>query len=92
MHMPESATPQDLRARAVAIRSVAKVLDSAQVLDLHRRAGPDVWLGPTPTECLDSLVRMRTVITGAATDLRAAAHNLESRAEQLARNAPGVPG
>jgi len=92
MDMPESGTPKDLRARAATIRSVAKTLDAAKLLDLHRRAGADVWLGPTPTLCHDNLVQMRSLITGAASDLRTAARNLELRADLLAQTQVSVPG
>ena len=90
--MPESGTPHDLRARAASIRTTARRLEDAQALDLHRRAGPDVWLGPTPTHCLDSLVEMRGTIIGAAHDLLAAARTLEVRAEGLTHDGDGTSG
>ncbi|MEO6126222.1 MAG: hypothetical protein ABIR32_21185 [Ilumatobacteraceae bacterium] len=89
--MPEPGTPQDLRARAARLRSVARRLNSAQVLDVYQRAGPDVWIGPTPHHCLDDLLLIRSVVLGAADDLRSAAHNLELRADQLAQIPVGIP-
>lgn len=90
--MPEQGTPGDLRARAARLRSVARRLDAAKVLDVYQRAGTEVWMGPTPSRCLEELLRIRSTILGAADDLRDAARNLEVRADHLAQISPGVPG
>jgi hypothetical protein len=50
------------------------------VLDLHHRAGPDAWVGPTAQQCLDQLVFHRRRILLAAEGLVATARRLEQGA------------
>lgn len=76
-------TPEGLRSRAIALRKVASKLDNAAALDLHQRAGVDVWEGPTPRTCHDELLDVRRNVLKAAQDLRSNARVLEDRAAQL---------
>lgn len=86
--MPPSPTTSDqLRQRATTLRTIASRIECAPALDLHRRAGDDVWRGPTPLHCLDDLLRMRVELLAAADDLRAGARTLDMRAAQLDRQA-----
>jgi hypothetical protein len=78
---PTSA--QLLRRRAGQLRTTASALDAAEALDLYRRAGRDVWLGPTPRRCDDDLVNLRHLLLAAGADLRAEARELEARAAAL---------
>lgn len=81
------AESDQLQQRAIALRSIALRLDRATVLTAHRRAGPDVWQGGTPAQCLDDLLQMRSTVIGAADDLRHAARTLEQRAATAAASA-----
>ncbi len=63
--------------RAACLRRLAREIEGLLVLDLHRRAGPDTWVGPAAQQCLDELILHRRVILFAADNLRAAASRLE---------------
>jgi hypothetical protein len=67
-------------ARAAHLRSLARTLQSLRVLDLHRRAGPEAWIGPAAQQCFDQLVFHRRVILMAAEGLLATARRLEQGA------------
>lgn len=90
--MATSGTQDELRARAATMRAVAKKLDGARALDLARRAGPDVWIGPTPQRCVDALTQLRSTIIRAASELRTAASVLERRALHLDLVPIRIPG
>jgi hypothetical protein len=80
---PSAGAAEQLRQRATQLRTTASKLDSALALDLYRRAGDDVWSGPTPARCQAELLEMRAELQRAAVDLRDLARTLEQRAEQL---------
>lgn len=80
---PTPTSPEALRHRAVQLRTTASTLDHTEALDLYRRAGDDVWLGPTPRHCHDDLITVRHLLLAAGTDLRAEARALEARAAAL---------
>lgn len=80
-----------LRARAAGLRKLAGRLQASPVVDLHRRAGTDVWLGPTAFECHDELITLGRRITDAADDLVWSARSLEQQAAVLAAMT-AVPG
>jgi len=63
--------------RAATLRRLAREMEALRVLDVHRRAGPDTWVGPTAQCCLDELLLHRRAILAAADSLRAAARRLE---------------
>ncbi len=67
-------------ARAAHLRSLARTLQSLRVLELHRRAGPDAWVGPVAQQCLDQMVLHRRLILAAADGLLATARRLEQGA------------
>ena len=64
--------------RAAHLRRLAREMESLRLLDLHRRAGPETWVGPTAQRCLDELLLQRRAILAAAESLRIAARRLES--------------
>ena len=80
---PSPTTPDQLRRRASTLRTVASKIECTHALDLHRRAGDDVWRGPTPRHCLDDLLQIRFELLAAAEDLRDGARTLDMRAAQL---------
>ena len=80
---PSPTSPQLLRRRAAQLRATASALDGAEALDLYRRAGGDVWLGPTPRRCDDDLVTLRHLLLSAGSELRVEARELEARAAAL---------
>ena len=80
---PTPTSPEVLRRRAARLRTTASTLDRSEALELYRRAGEDVWLGPTPRRCRDDLVTLRHLLLSAGTDLRAEARALEVRAAAL---------
>jgi len=74
-------TPDQLRARARTLRNAAAQLPGWEWANLVGRAGPDCWVGPSPTACLADLVRIRADLTAARDSLLATARSLEHRAE-----------
>lgn len=80
---PSTSTPAGMRRRAVQLRATATTLDSAEALDLYRRAGDDVWLGPTPRRCREDLLTLRHLLLSAGSELRAQARRLEVSAAAL---------
>ena len=86
---PTPTSPDALRSRAAQLRTTASILDGADALDLHRRAGEDVWLGPTARHCRDDLVTLRHLLLTAGTELRAQARALETRASVLETTSTG---
>lgn len=83
MPITPTSTTEQLRDRAAALRRAATLLQQSGACELHRRAGPETWLGPTPARCLDSLSSMRTAVLNAIDELRDVARRLERRADQL---------
>lgn len=81
-----------LRLRAAGLRALARRLTSLRVLDLHRLAGVDTWVGPSPEHCADAMRLRRTQLLDAADELVADARRLERRAAELeAAAAPTGP-
>ncbi len=74
-------TPADLRARAGALRNAAALLPGWEIGNLVGRAGPDSWVGPSPSACLEALVQLRLDLTAARDGLLATARQLEHRAD-----------
>ena len=84
------STIDSLQARAQLLRGAAHQLDTTPALDLYRRAGIEVWQGPTPDACRDALLTVRRTVQRAAQDLRDRAKALDDRARQLAAEPTGV--
>ncbi len=72
-----------LRNRAAMLRRLASQIDNSPALDLSRRAGMTVWVGPTAQRCLDELMTIRRNLDHNADVLRQRARQLEVRAEEL---------
>ena len=87
--MSIASEPEQLRARARAIRRTAGALDDCAATRLLPRAGEDTWIGPTPQRCHDDLDRLRTVIRGVHDELIVTARSLETQADLLAAGAGG---
>jgi hypothetical protein len=81
---PGPISPDQLHDRAAALRRLALRIEQSPALDLHRRAGEDVWVGPTPAHCHEELLDLRRQLLAAADDLRDRAQMLDARAAQLA--------
>ena len=79
-----------LRARASALRQLARHLDECAVHRLTQRAGTDVWAGPLAQQCLDELSGARRRLNRASDTCRAGAVRLEAQADQLAMLAAAV--
>ena len=76
--MSTAAVPSPIQLeRAARLRRLAREIESLRLLDLHRRAGTDTWVGPAAQHCLDELLLQRRVILAAANSLRLAARRLE---------------
>lgn len=84
---PSAGAADQLRQRATQLRMTASKIETTPALEVYRRAGDDVWRGPTPTRCLDDLVRMRADLLRAADDLRDTARLLDQRADQIEADA-----
>ena len=80
---PAPVTADQLRQRATALRRLGSRLDGAAVLDLHRRATEETWMGPTPIHCREDLLTIRRQVLGAADDVRSRAAALDRLAQQL---------
>lgn len=80
-----STTPQAirLRQRAATLRTLARRIESLTVLDLHRVAGADTWVGPSPCTRAEMLRAHRGRLLAAADDLWATASRFEREADEL---------
>ena len=83
--MSTVAEIEQLRARARALCALSTRLGASRVLVLHRLAGPDTWVGPTPQSCYDALVAVRRQLQTHQQALHDIARTLERRADELAR-------
>ncbi len=90
--MPTSADATRLRRRAGTLDTVAWRLQRVYALDLHRFAGPDTWVGPSPQACLDDLRQRRTAIMQQVDALRAESRRFTRIADELDARAAALPG
>lgn len=90
--MPSSPEPEALRRRAAVLRALARRIGSLRVLDLHRAAGPDTWVGPSAQHCLDELIAQRARLLDAADRLRVTAARFERAAADLEARSTALPG
>ena len=82
------ADPDALRVSARTIQRLAMSLGGCQALELHRRAGTEVWRGPLASACRDDLVMIRRRLLAAQDELLHAARRLSrlaAEADTLAR-------
>lgn len=87
-----SATPADrLRQRATTLRTLASRLRRLQLLELHSKAGPATWVGPSPQACVDELRARRGLVLQAIDELLREARRFERIAADLDAAAP-IPG
>jgi hypothetical protein len=87
-----SSTAEHLRRRAVGLRSLARALQALDVLDLHRHAGTDVWVGPSQQHWHDTLQSDRAALVRGGHELLVAARRLERRADDLDLAGPPSSG
>ena len=76
--------PDDLRARARALRSLAARLDASVIHELRAVAGDDTWRGPTADAFVADARRAERRCDEASEELRAAARELERAAGPVA--------
>ncbi len=76
----------ELRARARSLRDLRRRVEASPALDLHRRAGPDTWRGPSSRACADDLAVLRARLLAAADHLAAEARRLDRLASELERS------
>lgn len=81
--MPTTPQATRLRQRAATLRALARRIESLAVLDLHRQAGADTWVGPSPYMCAEMLRAHRGRLLAAADDLWATASRFEREAEEI---------
>jgi hypothetical protein len=74
-----------LRARAGALRALARRLDDSVATELERAGGDDTWRGPTAAAFQADARRAVRGCEEAAALLRRAARSLEVQAEAAAR-------
>jgi hypothetical protein len=74
-----------LRARAGALRTLARRLDASVLTELLRAGGDETWRGPTADAFQSDARRAERLCDDAAALLRAAARALEADAEAVAR-------
>jgi hypothetical protein len=72
-----------LARRAAALRAVAADLDRSIVHRLRSLSGPDTWSGPTAVRFDEVALAAARAADAARDDLRAAAHRLELRADEV---------
>lgn len=80
--MPTTTTADSLRWRAVKLRQQASAIGIAEAWGLRRRAGDDVWVGPTARAFLDDLTAAEHKLAEAIDALTAAARHLDALADQ----------
>ena len=73
-------TPARLRSRAASLRNAAATLPGWEVTNLLAWAGPDCWVGPSPTACLQDLELRRADLIGVRERLLTTARSLEHQA------------
>ena len=77
-----SNSAAELRRRAGSLRRSAHLIDVAELWVLRRRAGEDVWIGPTASAFLDDLTVAEAQLRAAYEELCDAARRLELLADQ----------
>ncbi len=81
--MPTTPQATRLRQRAATLRALARRIESLSVLELHRKAGADTWVGPSPYVCAEMLRAHRERLLAAADDLWATASRFEREADEI---------
>jgi hypothetical protein len=84
-----SDDPAQLRQRAATLRAHARTIADSSAFVLPRRAGDDVWIGPTATRFRDDLGLVLAKLRAASTELTTAADRLEIHAD-LAEATRGI--
>jgi hypothetical protein len=72
-----------LRVRAAVLRTLASSISTCDAVELRRRAGDDVWIGPTAARCHDDLTALGRRLVDAAEQLTQRARLLDRRAAEL---------
>ncbi len=74
--------PQRLRQRALALRRLARRIESSPTASIRWRADDHTWIGPTATRIRGEIDAARRTLDTAAAELRSAAMHLEQQATQ----------
>ena len=78
-----SASATQLRSRASGLRLLARRLHTLLVIDCHRSAGADTWVGPSPQRCDDALRGFPTALRAHADSLLIEARRLDHIASEM---------
>lgn len=81
-----------LRQRAAELAALASRLQRLQILDLHRFADAETWVGPSPQACVDDLRQRRSVILQRADDLLVESRRFNRTADEMDARAASLPG
>ena len=79
-----------LRRRGAALLRLSLEILVSPAATLVFRAGPDTWVGPTPTRCQDELNRLRTELLRASDDLGREARRLFTQADLVEAHTAGT--
>jgi hypothetical protein len=82
---PPDPTAERLRRRALLLRTLSRAVHHLDMLELHRHAGTDVWVGPSQQHWDDTMRTDRAALARAGRELHQAARRLEQRADDLER-------
>jgi len=80
------ADPEQLRARARAVRRSASALGSLDTDGLVVRADESTWCGPTPQRCYDELMALRSTLRSTVDEMIEVARHLEAQADVAAQD------
>jgi phosphoglycolate phosphatase-like HAD superfamily hydrolase len=86
--MSTSPQSQRLRDTAASLRSLANKIGNSRALTVHRSAGTDTWVGPTPDRCYEALRTMKDQLQAQQSTLVDTARILERRADTLDTQLP----
>lgn len=88
--MDRSGTAAQWRERADHLERLARTIEAAQVMTLHRWLGPDTWDMPRADRCRDHLDAEVRRLRRATEELRGVAATLRARATRAEGTSAGV--
>lgn len=83
-------SPARLRSRAASLRNAAAQLPGWEIANLVAWAGPDCWVGPSPTACIHALTLLHADLAGARDSLLVTARRLEHEADVAEASHPVI--